>query len=298
MPKGPKDGSDAADRTLQNLAAGGFGGACLCIVGAPFDVVKVRQQHSGNLASSTVLRDIMRSEGVRGLWRGVLPPLIASVPQFAIIFASFDASRRFVARSTERSESDLAVTAAAGALVAVPTTFLYTPIDRVKCLLQTDGQRIAQGRSPKYHGTLDCAQRVWRAGGVPSLFRGFGMTLARDVPAWATYFAVYAFAKGTLSASSATLDGRAELSPLASLAAGACAGASTWAVCIPMDTVKTTFQTRDFHRTYAHAVRSVARRGALFAGFWTIVLGGVPRDAACLFGVELAQRAMTVLVTS
>ena len=230
-------GVDAS--TWVSLAAGGFGGACLAIVGAPFDVVKVRQQMHG-ASVHAITRSILTSEGILGLWRGVTPPLLASVPQFAIVFASFDVSRRFVQRRTGRPDGDLRDTAIAGGLVAVPTSFLYTPIDRVKCVLQADGQQIALGQPPRYAGVRHCAVTLWRRG---SLFRGFSITLARDVPGWAAYFGVYAAAKRLFASPSATaLDGHQELSVGASLAAGALAGSSTWAVAIPFDVVKTRFR--------------------------------------------------------
>merc|ERR1712185_470100 len=118
------------------------------------------------------------------------------------------------------------------------------------------------------------------------------MTLARDVPAWATYFAVYHEAKRAFAGGgAAVLDGSAPLTPVATFAAGALAGASTWAVCIPQDTVKTRWQTGRY-RSHAHVLRSLLRgAGGLFRGFWPIVLGGVPRDGACLLGIEAANRA-------
>ena len=120
--------SDSSSRrdTLVALASGGFGGSCLAVVGAPFDVVKVRQQLSPASALS-VTKSILLAEGIAGLWRGVTPPLIASVPQFAIVFASFDLNRRLIQQMSGRPRSDLRDTAIAGALVAIPTTFLYTP---------------------------------------------------------------------------------------------------------------------------------------------------------------------------
>jgi solute carrier family 25 carnitine/acylcarnitine transporter 20/29 len=93
------------------------------------------------------------------------------------------------------------------------------------------------------------------------------------------------------------LDGRAKLSPAASLVAGGAAGAASWAVCFPIDVVKTRFQSDLTYRTYRCTIRAVLRSsgiGGLFAGYWTIVLGGVPRDAACLTGTEAAQRALTL----
>ena len=103
--------------------------------------------------------------------------------------------------------------------------------------------------------------------------------------------------KRALSPSSAALDGSVELSPGASLAAGGLAGAATWAVCLPMDVVKTRFQSDCTYHSYRAACSAILRSsgvGGFFAGFWTIVLGGIPRDAACLAGTEAARRALRV----
>lgn len=267
----------------------------LCVVGAPFDVIKVRQQ-TQPLGAIPILRSIISSEGLRGLWRGVTPPLMASVPQFAIVFATYDYFRTAVQSASGRASGDLRDTAIAGGLVAIPTSFIYTPVDRVKCSLQADGRRLASGLSPRYESAIDCVRQLWRAGGLASLYRGFWMTLARDVPAWAVYFATYTAAKRALT-SSAPLDGEAKLTPLASLAAGGLAGSATWAVAIPFDVVKTSFQTDTAHRTYSDVLRTIHRASGwrgFFAGFFTIVLGGVPRDAACFTGTEAAQRALTL----
>lgn len=298
----PSSGDDAArvgpranslSETAIALCAGGFGGACLAFVGAPFDTVKVRQQIS-HTHPVPLVRSIVGVEGVRGLWRGAASPIIASVAQFAIVFAGFDFNRKvLVPQLTGLPEGDLRATGLAGSLVAVPTSFLYTPFDRVKCVMQAEGRRIANGGVARFASTWACALHLWRGG---RLFRGFWITLARDAPAWAAYFMVYNAAKRQLS--SAALDGHAELSVGASLAAGGLAGASTWAVALPADVIKTRYQAHTYHHTYGHAARAVfARYGVLgfFSGGATMVLGGVPRDAACFCGVEVATRALTLL---
>jgi solute carrier family 25 carnitine/acylcarnitine transporter 20/29 len=290
--------------TIQDaLLAGGFGGACLCVVGAPFDVVKVRQQQAtgGSSSAMSVVRNVVRAEGVFGLWRGVTPPLIAAVPQWAVVFGANECARNIVSRySSHPAGTSLRDTAIAGGLVALPTTLIYTPVDRVKLALQSDGRRVALGKPARYGSVLDCVWQLWRAGGLATFSRGFWATLARDVPAWATYFVVFAAAKRALlsSASADVLDGNAELTPAASLAAGGLAGAATWAICLPMDVVKTRFQSDCTQRTYLGVCRAIVRASGasgFFAGFWTIVLGGVPRDAACLAGTEAAQRWLTLL---
>ena len=170
----------ARHATSDALLAGGFGGACLCVVGAPFDVVKVRQQQtrSDGASPSRIVRSILRAEGVVGLWRGVGPPLMVAVPQFALVFGSHEAARALISRHSTRPPGDGRDAALAGALVAVPTTFVYTPVDRVKLAMQSDGRRVASGLPPLYSSASQCARQLWRSGGAASFSRGFFATLA------------------------------------------------------------------------------------------------------------------------
>ena len=293
-----------AQRARDALLAGGVGGAALCVVGMPFDVVKTRLQQTASASTMRTISRIIHVEGMCGLWRGLTPPLLVSVPQFAVVFGAYELSRGFVRRHSSRPPGNLRDTAIAGSLVALPTSFIYTPVDRVKLALQSDGRRLAAGKPAHYDGVLDCIRRLWLAGGAPTFVRGFWATLARDAPAWATYFTVYSWVKQRLRKQDdrlkgdGVLDGSAELSPLANLVAGGFAGAATWAVCVPMDVVKTRFQSEPDLPTYRSACRAIWRAsgiGGFFAGFGAIVLGGIPRDAACLAGTEAAQRALTLL---
>eukprot|EP00923_Selenidium_pygospionis_P049669 GHVN01085559.1.p1 GENE.GHVN01085559.1~~GHVN01085559.1.p1 ORF type:complete len:203 (-),score=2.97 GHVN01085559.1:16-624(-) len=152
------------------LLAGAVGGLCVSLVGAPFDLVKVRQQLStatSNLKCSStplnsnassalsVAKVVLKTEGVRGFWRGVLPAVISAAPIYAVVFSAFEINRTAVLRIRQRldksSSSWLKSTprtlreqgtfdiAISGALVGLPTSLLYCPMDRIKCLLQNDG---------------------------------------------------------------------------------------------------------------------------------------------------------------
>lgn len=61
-----------------DFAAGYLGGVCGIFVGHPFDTIKIRIQTQGNLYKSgtDALRSIIRTEGARGLFKGVLAPCI------------------------------------------------------------------------------------------------------------------------------------------------------------------------------------------------------------------------------
>jgi solute carrier family 25 (mitochondrial carnitine/acylcarnitine transporter), member 20/29 len=64
---------------LRGLTCGLLFGLASPIVGHPLDTIKTKMQTShlrGN--SLSVFRDVIRVEGARGLFRGILPPLLGS----------------------------------------------------------------------------------------------------------------------------------------------------------------------------------------------------------------------------
>ena len=66
----------------------------------------------------------------------------------------------------------------AGFFSAIPTTFVAAPVERVKVLLQMQGQ----GGKQLYNGPLDAVGKLYKEGGLRSVFRGTGATIVRDGP--------------------------------------------------------------------------------------------------------------------
>lgn len=108
-------------------------------------------------------------------------------------------------------------------------------------------------------GTLDAFRKIWAHEGVRrGLWRGFGVTLMRDVPFAATYFTTYELAKHQqtqLLLARAGQEGVARLGTVNHLAAGAWAGIAASLVTIPLDGVKTRIQTDQMVDRELHAVR-------------------------------------------
>jgi solute carrier family 25 carnitine/acylcarnitine transporter 20/29 len=163
-------------------------------------------------------------------------------------------------------------------------------------LLQIQGQKtLAPGEKPKYAGGVDVVRQLYREGGIRSVFRGSAMTLARDAPGSAAYFAAYETVKRALTPKNA--DGTpGELSLLAVMAAGGAAGIAMWIPVFPVDTVKSRLQSADGNPTIGGTVKELYRRGgykAFFPGIGPAMARAVPANAATFLGVELAQKAMT-----
>ena len=84
----------------------------------------------------------------------------------------------------------------AGLLAGVFTTAIMAPGERIKCLLQIQS---ASDTAKKYNGTIDCAKKLYKEGGIRSVYKGTTATLMRDVPASGVYFASYDWLKKSLA---------------------------------------------------------------------------------------------------
>ncbi|EHA21146.1 hypothetical protein CBS63078_6432 [Aspergillus niger] len=294
---------------IRSLAAGAAGGVCAVVVGHPFDLVKVRLQtaekgvYSG--AIDVVKRTVAREGLARGLYAGVSAPLVGVTPMFAVSFWGYDVGKTLVGKMSEvRVENNtpqytIGQISAAGFFSAIPMTLITAPFERVKVLLQIQGQNPPPpGQKPKYSGGLDVVRQLYQEGGIRSVFRGSAMTLARDGPGSAAYFAAYEYIKRTLTPKDAQGNVTGELSMPAVLAAGGAAGIAMWIPVFPVDTIKSRLQSAPGRPTIGGTIRTVYANGgfkAFFPGFGPALARAVPANAATFAGVELAHQFMTKL---
>src|ERR1700712_5677259 len=124
------------------------------------------------------------------------------MPTVAVSFWGYDVGKGLVRRfsTVENNQFSVAQISAAGFFSAVPMTLITAPFERVKVLLQIQGQKtLAPGEKPKYSGGVDVVRQLYKEGGVRSVFRGSLATLARDGPGSAAYFATYEYIKRKLT---------------------------------------------------------------------------------------------------
>eukprot|EP00518_Triparma_eleuthera_P015961 CAMPEP_0197571090 /NCGR_PEP_ID=MMETSP1320-20131121/41777_1 /TAXON_ID=91990 /ORGANISM="Bolidomonas sp., Strain RCC2347" /LENGTH=278 /DNA_ID=CAMNT_0043133573 /DNA_START=601 /DNA_END=1437 /DNA_ORIENTATION=- len=271
------------------------------MVGHPVDLVKVRMQTMvvtpGPPPPFTSTFDCLvktfRTSGVPGLYRGVSAPLTAIAPIYAVVFWGYDMGQRAV-RWRYGLAADDALTVPqvmiAGGLSALPTTLIMAPSERIKCLLQV--QANSPGATRKYSGMLDCGAKLFKSGGVRSVFKGTAATLIRDVPGSMAWFGCYEFVKRRL----ASLQGRRpeDLDPAAVLFAGGCGGVANWCVSIPPDVVKSRYQTAPDgkYRGLADVARTLMREEgaqAFFKGIGPAMIRAFPANAACFLGMEVSR---------
>ena len=203
-----------------SLAPGAVGGFCNCVTGHPIDLVKVRLQVATSSCTTTasataaggggvlgMLRSIVETSGVRGLYQGVSAPLVAVVPAFAVSFGSYEWAKYQIVAQQQQQQQDperdepqlpsLPQIATAGAVSGFALAAVLGPLERIKCLLQVQ-------TSTHTVSFVSMVQHCYQTGGLRSLFRGTALTVARDVPGNAAYFGTYELVRRTLLNSSST----------------------------------------------------------------------------------------------
>jgi len=282
--------------SLKGFISGGVGGACVVLVGHPFDTIKVRIQTAEKGQYKGMMdcgRQIIARDGPFGLYRGMLAPLLSVTPIFAVYFWGFDVGKsiaRFVEGKKENEKISLAGVCFAGGFSAVPGTVVMTPGDRIKVLLQIQGQSNAP---PKYKGPWDAFKTIIREEGVfNGIYKGSGLTLIRDSLGSVAYYAGYEVLKTKLTEGNTT----GTLSPGAIMFAGGMAGVMNWLVAVPPDVIKSRYQTAPAG-TYPGGMRQVFTEliqkegfGGLYKGLAPALARAFPANAACFLGVEVARK--------
>ncbi|KAL8712577.1 MAG: hypothetical protein Q9220_003108, partial [cf. Caloplaca sp. 1 TL-2023] len=234
-----------------------------------------------------------------GLYAGVSAPLVGVTPMFAVSFWGFDVGkslvRSFSPATTPTTPFTIAQISAAGFFSAIPMTLITAPFERVKVLLQIQGQKnLAPGEKPKYAGGVDVVRQLYKEGGIKSVFRGSAMTLARDGPGSAVYFATYEYIKRRLTPKDKDGNLSGELSLTAVMTAGGAAGVAMWIPVFPIDTIKSRLQSAEGRPTIGGTISGLWRSGgfrAFFPGIGPAMARAVPANAATFLGVELAHKA-------
>ncbi|XP_006625669.1 mitochondrial carnitine/acylcarnitine carrier protein-like [Lepisosteus oculatus] len=286
---------------VKNFFAGGVGGACLLLAGHPLDTIKVRLQTQPKVACGQhviytgtfdCFKRTVAREGMLGLYKGMAAPLAGVTPMMAIGFFGFGLGKRL-----QQQDPNTPLTYpqiyAAGMLAALCTTGIVAPGERIKCLLQVQ----SSSGVLKYSGPVDCAVQLYKEQGIRSIYKGTVLTLMRDVPSSGVYFMSYEWLKNVLTPEGQSVN---DLSTPRILFAGGMAGILNWAVAIPVDVLKSIFQTAPEGRYsgFVDVLRELLREEglrSLYKGFSAVMLRAFPANAACFLGFEVSLKFLNWL---
>ncbi|XP_017272032.1 mitochondrial glycine transporter A [Kryptolebias marmoratus] len=268
-----------AHPAIKAFMCGSLSGTCSTLLFQPLDLVKTRlqtlqggvQPGSGRVGMMSVLLSVVRTERLLGLWKGVSPSFVRTIPGVGIYFSTYHSLKQHFLQD-RRPAAVQAVLLGGGARTVAGVVML--PITVIKT-------RFECGRY-RYASVCGALRSVCQTEGPAALFSGLMATLLRDVPFSGIYVMFYSQAKASLPQEISA----SPSAPLANFSCGILAGVLASLITQPADVVKTQVQVKPQLRT-ADAIRSVYTELGL-RGFFR---GAVPRS---LRRTMMAAMAWTV----
>jgi len=247
-----------------------YSGAVSGIIGTtcifPLDIVKTRLQQDVNKVYKNsgifCARQIIKTEGLRGLYRGLGVNLIGVAPEKALKLTLNDVLRRNLQGSDPVLTLPKQVLAGAGA--GFGQVIATNPMELTKIFFQLEKIKAEEAKKKGLPPPppLKINNVVAMAGGIRGLYKGTAATLLRDVPFSMIYFPGYAYLK-TLFA-----DAKGETGSGRVLVASCISGAVAASLVTPADVIKTRLQMQGSpYKTLAEAIQGTLKADGPWA-FW------------------------------
>ncbi|RHX97548.1 hypothetical protein DYB25_007199 [Aphanomyces astaci] len=267
----------------KDLNAGTIGGVSGIIAGHPLDTIKVRLQTQAQSSSIVnTFRSIVQSEGVTGLYKGILSPILSNAPINAVVFAVYGQVSRVIATSTNEPLTP-AQQCVAGSFAGLFQVIFAAPAELVKITMQVNTTASKQS-------ALACARHLARQHGIyRGLYRGWQLTMLRDVPAFGSYFFAYDVMKQALTGGDEANETTFNL-----LLAGGIAGSLSWMTTHPIDVIKSLVQSRPRGSTSDLVRAQLKMEGPRFLlkGFGATVARAFPVSAVTFLVYERTMQWM------
>ncbi|QPG76648.1 hypothetical protein FOA43_004040 [Brettanomyces nanus] len=282
--------------SVYSFLLGSIAGAIGATVVYPIDMLKTRMQNQRGkgIYKSYVdcFRTLIRHEGVRGLYSGLLPQLVGVAPEKAIKLTVNDAVRRMGRRNSPHGEITMPWEILAGSCAGACQVIFTNPLEITKIRLQVQGEQISQATKCGEVKLVKSAVDIVRELGLRGLYKGAPACLMRDVPFSAIYFPTYANLKKYLFHwDPADPQMRSNLQAWELLTAGALAGVPAAYFTTPFDVVKTRIQVETPRGDKAYeGIRNAFSRIFREEGCKAFFKGGLARvcRSAPQFGFTLA----------
>ncbi|KAG0557139.1 hypothetical protein KC19_11G105200 [Ceratodon purpureus] len=304
--------------------ASGFGETLM----HPVDTLKTRIQsgHSGVTLQKQsdighALKNIVAMDGVRALYRGVVPGLTGSMITGATYFGFIESTKDWL----EHERPNLAGPWAhfcAGAMGDTIGSVVYVPCEVLKQRMQIQGSskgwhqrhevssRVLTPSLQYYTGLLHAGRVVFKYEGFSGLYAGYLSTLARDVPFAGFQIMLYegmrkatVYGRRNWAVAPAAGGPKHEFSSWEELIMGGTAGGLSAFLTTPMDVLKTRLQiqgSRIRYKGWFDAWHQIWRHEGVkgfFRGAVPRVLWFVPASAVSFMAVEWLRKEFNTQTT-
>ncbi|KAM5476985.1 hypothetical protein MauCBS54593_000256 [Microsporum audouinii] len=308
--------------------AGGMAGVVSRTATAPFDRLKVyliAQTHTGSVQGVAVnavkagapvkavgwmtwpiveaTKELWRAGGIRSLFAGNGLNVVKVMPESAIKFGAYEASKRFFASLEGHSDTKNLLPISqflSGGIGGMISQCCVYPLDTLKFRMQCE---TVQGGLHGNQLIYSTASKMWQTNGISGYFRGLPLGLLGMFPFAAIDLMTFEYLKSTLVTRNARLahchESDVQLSNFTTGAIGAFSGALSASIVYPLNVLRTRLQAQGtvLHKpTYTGivdvTVRTVRSEGVygLFRGLTPNLLKVVPSVSISYIVYENSKR--------
>ncbi|XP_038896110.1 nicotinamide adenine dinucleotide transporter 1, chloroplastic [Benincasa hispida] len=288
---------------LCNAGAGAAAGVLAATFVCPLDVIKTRFQVHGlpNIGKGSLivgsLQQIFNKEGLRGMYRGLAPTVLALLPNWAVYFTIYGQLKTFLGSDDENHQLSIGANMMAASGAGAATTIATNPLWVVKTRLQTQGMK--SGVLP-YRNTVSALRRIASEEGIRGLYSGLVPALA-GVSHVAIQFPTYEKIKSYLARRDNTTTDKLTARDVAVASSVSKIFAST--LTYPHEVVRSRLQEQGFHseKRYsgvADCVKKVFQQDGLpgfYRGCATNLLRTTPAAVITFTSFEMIHRFLVNL---
>uniref|UniRef100_UPI003590266F mitochondrial glycine transporter-like n=1 Tax=Myxine glutinosa TaxID=7769 RepID=UPI003590266F len=269
-----------AQPAIKAFVCGSLSGTCSTLLFQPLDLLKTRLQLTRGTSAPglrgtgllSLLVQVIRTERLKGLWKGVSPSFMRCIPGVGIYFCSIHSLKSCFFRDHEPAALESLLLGASARSIA---GLCMLPVTVVKT-------RYESGRF-NYSSVIGALRVIQHTEGMRGLFGGLTATLLRDAPFSGIYLMFYTQSKQAIQKG---VDPSWQLS--SNFCCGILAGVMASLVTQPADMVKTMMQMEPHKYKRMNEAFFAIYRSAGLPGFFC---GAVPR---CMRRTLMAAMAWTV----
>ncbi len=226
---------------IENLLIGGIAGVISRTATAPLELYKIQRQNS--YLQDSNIKNVIKKEGIRYLWKGNMTNSIRVFPQFAINYAIYEQCKNNIFHNVTDSKMRHFF---AGGIAGIGSMTMIYPLETIRTRLSL------QMNKSHYSSPLEVARKL----SLPQLYRGIGISILGFGPFSAFNFMFFNLYSDYF---------QQKIDPVgAKLLAGGFAGMSSITLTYPTDLLRRHFQMADFNA-------DVPKYNGILHGFQSII---------------------------
>ena len=176
------------EKIYKNVFAGGTAGMMSLISIYPSEYVKILIQNNPKYDIKSVVLETVKKNGISGLYRGMMPLMICSIPRSAIKYSVYEYSTYIINNSIfKNKKNDRLVNFIGGGISGICSGVLVsTPFDNIK-----NNSIKLQNMSTEKPGILNSINVLYKKNGLRSFYKGCVTTSVKEGITYGSRFLMY-----------------------------------------------------------------------------------------------------------